>query len=570
MNKENLYFTFYQQRHLCDAVLRVGGTEFHVHKIILCACSPYFRNLFTHWSDPDCRIFDITDVSPETMNLMIEFFYTGFAPVTEANATELFITADRFDIPGLLRVCSDFLEKELKIENCISIWLLADSYYYPDLRQKALSYILIHFEMVVLASKQFPLLSVQHLVQIIQSDQLLVKREETVYEAILKWISYSLDERKEYSSLLFPHVRFALMDPMYICKNVVRNPTVCSSQECRQIILKTLDAFLHNGTTQFLKTTAWYPLMTPRFPPALIFAIGGWSNGSPVSTIEAYDPRTNHWVNLSFTEDVPRAYHGTVVLNGYIYCVGGYDRVTQLSSVSKFNLKTKTWQEASPMHIKRCFVSVTVLDGIIYALGGFNGLSRVESAECYDPGRNQWKFISSMHDRRSDASCVSFNGKIYICGGFTGMHCLSTVECYNPRTDQWTRMAPMSNTRSGVGVAVYANQIFAIGGFNGTDRLKTVEAYNPVTNSWRAMSAMQCPRSNFGITVINDCLFVVGGYNGNRTTQEVEFFNSTTRKWDDARDMVVSRSALSCCLVEGLTNITDYITPFVPAPGLFD
>ncbi|KAF6735013.1 Kelch-like protein 10 [Oryzias melastigma] len=189
MNKENSYFTFYQHRHLCDAVLKVGDAEFHVHKIILYACSPYFRNLFTLWSDPDCWIYDITDVSPETMSLIVKFFYTGFAPVTEANAKELFITADRYDIPW----------------PHASLLQLFDSYYYPELRRKAFSYILTHFEMVAVISKQFPLLSVQHLVQIIQCDQLLVKREETVYEAILKWISYSLDERKEYISLLFPH-----------------------------------------------------------------------------------------------------------------------------------------------------------------------------------------------------------------------------------------------------------------------------------------------------------------------------------------------------------------------------
>uniref|UniRef100_H2M5X1 BTB domain-containing protein n=1 Tax=Oryzias latipes TaxID=8090 RepID=H2M5X1_ORYLA len=565
---DSLYFMFYQRRHLCDAVLRVGDTEFHVHKIILYACSPYFRNLFTHWSGPDCRIFDVTEVSSDTMNLIIEFCYTGFVPVTEANVEELFVTADRFDIPGLMQVCSDFLESMLMPENCIGIWLLADSYYYPELRHKALSFILKHFEMVAVASKQFPLLPVHHLIQIIQCNQLLVKKEETVYEAVLKWISYSLQERAKYISLLFPHVRLALMDEIYICKNVMKNPLVYLSQDVRLIVLKTAKAIHQHSTQKFLKTTHWYPLIPPRLPPALIYAIGGWSNGNPISTIEAYNPCTNHWVNLTFTEEAPRAYHGSAVLNGCLYCIGGYDRVTQLSSVSKLDLKMHTWQEVSPMHRKRCFVSVTVLNGLIYALGGYNGLRRLESAERFDPKRNQWTFISSMHERRSDASCVSFDGKVYICGGFTGMHCLATVECYDPRTDQWTMMASMSSRRSGVGVAVYENQIFAIGGFSGTERLATAEAYNPNTNAWETVRPMLCPRSNFGISVINSCLFVVGGYNGNHTTMEVEFYNSQTNKWTDARDMAVSRSALSCCMVEELNDIMDYITPFSPLLAL--
>lgn len=107
-----------------------------------------------------------------------------------------------------------------------------------------------------------------------------------------------------------------------------------------------------------------------------------------------------------------------------------------------------------------------------------------------------------------------------------------------------------------------------IGGFSGTERLATAEAYNPNTNAWETVRPMLCPRSNFGISVINSCLFVVGGYNGNHTTMEVEFYNSQTNKWTDARDMAVSRSALSCCMVEELNDIMDYITPFSPLLAL--
>ena len=31
------------EKQLCDAVIRVDDVEFHVHKVILCNCSPYFR-----------------------------------------------------------------------------------------------------------------------------------------------------------------------------------------------------------------------------------------------------------------------------------------------------------------------------------------------------------------------------------------------------------------------------------------------------------------------------------------------------------------------------------------------
>ncbi len=33
------------EKQLCDAVIVVDGAEFHVHKNILCGCSPYFMTL---------------------------------------------------------------------------------------------------------------------------------------------------------------------------------------------------------------------------------------------------------------------------------------------------------------------------------------------------------------------------------------------------------------------------------------------------------------------------------------------------------------------------------------------
>ncbi|KAM9751957.1 kelch-like protein 10 [Menidia menidia] len=554
----SVYNEFRLRQQLCDALIRADGVEFLVHKVILCNCSPYFRALFTHWSTPDCRVFDIPGVSSYLMNIIIEFAYTGHVPVTPENAQELFVTADHFNIMGILQACSDFFEQQLTPQNCIGFWLFTDTYYYPKLTHKALLYILNNFEQVVATSEEFLMLSVRHLVKIIQSDHLIVRKEETVYEAVLRWIAFAPEERREHNSLLLSNVRLTLMSPEYIIDNLAEEEIVKSSQECRLIILKTLDPLLEH-----MPFTS-KPLVPPRLPPNLLLALGGWSNGGPTNLIEAYDARIDRWVNVDYKEKFPRAYHGTVFLNGSVYCVGGFDGVKQFSSVHRLELTTHTWQEVSPMHSSRCFVSITVMDGYIYALGGYNGHERLETAERYDPRSNQWTLIASMHEQRSDASCTNLHGRVYVCGGFNGRECLSTAECYNPNTNQWTMIAPMSNRRSGVGVIAYANQIFAVGGFNGTKRLPTAEAYDPFTCSWYSMPPMQCPRSNFGISVINGCLFVMGGYNGSDTIFDVEFYDVRTHEWSEARNMNVSRSALSCCVVSGISNMADYAASFNP------
>lgn len=97
-----------------------------------------------------------------------------------------------------------------------------------------------------------------------------------------------------------------------------------------------------------------------------------------------------------------------------------------------------------------------------------------------------------------------------------------------------------------------------VGGFDGVNRLRTVEAYSPIANTWRTIPTMFNPRSNFGIEVVDDLLFVVGGFNGFTTTFNVECYDEKADDWYDAHDMGIYRSALSCCVVPGLSNVGEY------------
>lgn len=164
------------------------------------------RSLFTHWSTPDSWVFDIHDVSPDIMKIIIEFAYTGFVPVTQENAKELFIAADRLNATDIMQACSDFMEGQLATENCISIWCFSKKYYNLKLKHKAFLFILNDFEEVAATSEEFLLLSEQELVKIVEDDRLNVKTEEKVFEAVLRWIAYAPEQRRENISLLLSNV----------------------------------------------------------------------------------------------------------------------------------------------------------------------------------------------------------------------------------------------------------------------------------------------------------------------------------------------------------------------------
>ncbi|PIA63702.1 hypothetical protein AQUCO_00201212v1 [Aquilegia coerulea] len=65
----------------CDVVFNVAGENFHAHKVVLAACSPYFRDQFFKANKADMveegEIVVIKDMKPEVFKAMLHFIYTG-------------------------------------------------------------------------------------------------------------------------------------------------------------------------------------------------------------------------------------------------------------------------------------------------------------------------------------------------------------------------------------------------------------------------------------------------------------------------------------------------------------
>ncbi|KAF4101933.1 hypothetical protein G5714_016733 [Onychostoma macrolepis] len=500
-------------------------------------------------------------MSRNILSLIIQYAYTGSVLITEENVLELLVAADQFLVSGLVEACCQFLESRLCPENCIGICMFTEDFHScSKLRHKAKLYILQHFEEVLQVSEEFLQLSLEQLEEIIDKDELNVKQEEVVFEAVLHWIDYAPETRRKHIAMLLPKVRMGLMTSDYFINNVKSNALVMENEACVPLIINAMKALfefdmdLHGPISLELI----HQLTRPRLPSAILLAVGGWTNGSPSNVIEAYDANADRWINVTLEDERPRAYHGTAVLDEFVYCVGGYDSVEYFNSVRKLNLITQTWHEVAPMYERRCYVSVAVLNGFIYAIGGFDGHGRLKSVERYDPDTNQWTLTASMNERRSDANATSLQGRVYICGGFTGTDCLFSAESFNPDTNQWTLIAPMRRRRSGVGVIAYGDLVYAVGGFDGASRLRSAETYNPLTNIWCDIASMYNPRSNFGIEVVDDQLFAVGGFNGFSTTSDAECYDEKTNEWFDANEMAIFRSALSCCVISGLPNMAQY------------
>uniref|UniRef100_A0AAQ4QCW7 Kelch-like protein 20 n=1 Tax=Gasterosteus aculeatus aculeatus TaxID=481459 RepID=A0AAQ4QCW7_GASAC len=486
-----------KHRELCDVVLVVGAKKIYAHRVILSACSPYFRAMFTgELAESRQTEVVIRDIDERAMELLIDFAYTSQVTVEEGNVQTLLPAACLLQLAEIQEACCEFLKRQLDPSNCLGIRAFADTHSCRELLRIADKFTQHNFQ-EVMESEEFMLLPANQLIDIISSDELNVRSEEQVFNAVMAWVKYSIQERR-------PQL-----------------PQVCT-RAC-------VSPWRSNAIPTLLLSL---PLLM-----SLCNAVGGWCSGDAISSVERYDPQTNEW-RMVASMSKRRCGVGVSVLDDLLYAVGGHDGSSYLNSVERYDPKTNQWSsDVAPTSTCRTSVGVAVLGGYLYAVGGQDGVSCLNiverygsevlrvvqnginselffkcivplyiflswSVERYNPQENRWHTVSPMGTRRKHLGCAVYQDMIYSVGGRDDTTELSSAERYNPRTNQWSPVVAMTSRRSGVGLAVVNGQLMAVGGFDGTTYLKTIEVYDPDANTWRLYGGMNYRRLGGGVGVI--------------------------------------------------------------------
>ena len=275
-----------------------------------------------------------------------------------------------------------------------------------------MQYIYSNFWPVVHRSQELLEMDYHSFALLLSHDELNVRSEEQVWVAVSRWIAHREEERLEHTLDLLKTVRLGFINLESFENNITSHRYIKNNPTCAALIEKAW-LFLRNlESSQNVDVDFGDPLVRPRVPHDVLFALGGWSGGSPICFFESYDTRADRWYTHAFHENTaPRAYHGLVELNGVLYVIGGYDGAHYFNNVTTFNPATKTWKTVAPMYFQRCYVATTALDEHVYACGGYDGRHRLCTAERYNPSINQWQRIADMCTKRSDAGVDSFNGE---------------------------------------------------------------------------------------------------------------------------------------------------------------
>ncbi|CAG9785222.1 unnamed protein product [Diatraea saccharalis] len=601
-----MMFTMRSHHMLTDVVLEVGNELFHVHKVVLAAGSPYFKAMFTSGlKESEMSRVRLQGVCPSAMAWLVYFMYTGKIRITEVTVCQLLPAATMFQISNVIEACCAFLERQLDPSNAIGIANFAEQHGCSELKQKANQFIERHFTQVC-KEEEFLQLTTAELIDLIRKDELNVREERDVYNAVISWVKHDEERRHSRMEHILQEVRCQFLTPRFLTEQMNTCAVLKKVPACREYLAKIFqDLTLHKK-----------PVVRERRPntPRMIYVAGGYLRHS-IGLFEAFNVDDAAWSSLP-PLTVPRSGLGAAFLKGLFYAVGGRNTSPGSSYdsdwVDVYNPANELWRPCSPMSTPRHRVGVAVMDGLLYAVGGSSGSEYHKSVECYDPERDTWSSVASMGSARLGVGVAVVNRLLYAVGGFDGARRLATLECYHPEDDRWSARASMHHARSGavfkvkrgndcfddvndaldkvlrwsdnnnlklnsnkmkrvkfalpnvrrvsthinvnsekvelvestkfLGVAALNQYIYVVGGYDGTQQLASVERYDTERDVWEHVAPIATARSALSLTVLDNKLYALGGYDGTSFLDIVEVYDKATDTWFAGTQLPSARS----------------------------
>ncbi|RMX57129.1 hypothetical protein pdam_00008254, partial [Pocillopora damicornis] len=528
---------FFREKKLCDVIIQAGERKVKCHRVVLSSCSPYFRGMFTNdmiESSKDTVV--IQGLSEEAVIQLINFIYTRKITISIDNIEALLTAAAVFQLDLVVHACCEFMKRHLHPSNCLEMRAYAELHGCRDFIEAADAYSRSCF-LSLMNTEALLKTSFRHFLAIISGEDLYVKREEQVFEAISAWVRFDLVSREQFLSDLLSHVRLPLIATDYLIQRVERDMIIRNNVACRDLIDEAKNVKLYpslvkvNIRAQPRKSTS-----------GALFSIGGrGKSGDPLQCIECYDWFHNCWFQVAEVS-TPRRHVAVASVAGKVYAIGGHDGSQHLNTVECFNPEINQWKIVASMEISRRGMSAGVLEGVIYVAGGLDETTCFDAVERYDPENDTWSMVAPMLMPRGGVGVAGLGGYLYAVGGNDGAASLQSVERYNPHTNKWSRVASMNRRRAGVGVAVVGEFLYAIGGFDDSSPLDSVEKYDPRTNQWTYVASMTTCRGGVGAGAMGGRLWAVGGHNGEQYLNSVESYNPLADLWEEGAPMHVFRA----------------------------
>ncbi|XP_006788561.1 kelch-like protein 41a isoform X1 [Neolamprologus brichardi] len=515
------------ENKLIDCILKVGDRSIPCHRLIMAACSPYFRELYFSEDGKESSQKEVVleNLDPNIMEVIVNYMYSAEIDINDDNVQDILTAANRFQIPSVFTVCVNYLQKRLNKKSCLAIYRLGLMLNCARLAMAARDYVADHFETIA-KDDDFLGLAPPELFAIIGADALNVEKEEAVFECLMRWIRKDKDKRVKSLVEAFDFIRFRLLPEKYFKEKVEKDDLVKADPELQKKIKIIKEAFAgklpekkkgqdaeegeEGKLPGYLNDNRRYGM----YGRDVVLMIND-------TAAVAYDVQENECFLAAMAEQIPKNHVSLTTKKNNLHVLGGLfvdeDEKENTLQCYFYQLDSLAaeWIALPPMPSPRCLFAMGEFENLIFAVAG-KDLQTNESHDtvmCYDTEKMKWTETKKLPLKIHGHCVVSENGLVYCIGGKTDENkAINKMFAYNHKKSEWKEVAAMKTPRSMFGAVIHKGRIIVAGGVNEEGLTAVCEAYDFGTNKWTPFTDFPQERSSINLVSCGGLLYAVGGF----------------------------------------------------------
>lgn len=330
-----------------------------------------------------------------------------------------------------------------------------------------------------------------------------------------------------------------------------------------------------------------------------MYVFGGWDGHDTIHELFEYNISSNMWIQLPHRGSAPRPRyrHTAVVCGDAMFTFGGVDKTQyRFPDLHEYNFTQRQWSKVTTTSVQpsaRTFHRTVVHEGYMYILGGFDGrrlndMYRIqlrtgpELVQCQrnvseqpssslippscamnrsvaSPGavgdaqasaaalipEDLWtwhridKQYGQSYTPRTGHAVIVWNHCFYLMGGTDENARQNDIYRYDVGHHTWTCIEPVTgnppSARSGSKVEVYRDSIFCFGGYTKRDGdyFNDLYEFNIPHAHWSRIEAASRPsvRTDHSCVVLEANLYIFGGFDGKSRFQDLHQYAIEEKEW---------------------------------------
>ncbi|XP_078572295.1 kelch repeat and BTB domain-containing protein 12-like isoform X1 [Branchiostoma floridae x Branchiostoma japonicum] len=523
-----------------DVIFEVENQQFPCHRLVLSAASPYFRAMFTSGMvESRQKTVVLQGLDSGIFKEIMSYIYSGTLHVFLDKVQPLYQAADLLQLDYVRDTCSSYMAMNVERANCLDLYNFADAFCIDIVMRKCLQWIDRNFAEFSFSDDFFSL-SVHQLTEIIRHDELNVTEETTVWEAVVRWVQHSREDRLHHLPKILPHIRFNRLTSD-LTKAILEHPLVREDPESCDVIRNLIRKRKFN--------------LEPRLGITMeMVLLSNMDVGS--NEILFMNPQEEKYISCGYDElpgTSPLTRAMTVTSDNDIYILDTKElKNKNVLSLFMYYHAENVWEHVSRFTMSKgpgdslnsCYQLLLEIDRILYYIIADRHGTGLAWMRKYNQQTDRWQECSQL---QLDDTAYFFS--VVSCGPHLYFLTSTEVHRYNPSQDQWSKRTPPIIMDEVCAAVAIGTEIFC----TDHDFTKTM-LYDTKSDCWQRLQGW--PRSLFpshsvmdlylSLFALDNQLHILLSYNSDFEKEEdlylVYVYDRAAGAWRDLKGTLPGKS----------------------------